>query len=199
MIGWPHRRSAAAPGLLARSRTSELLFADFYDELHPTVLRFFAKRTRDGEGAFDLTAETFAKAFEKREQFRGSSEEEAAGWLWSIARNELAKYHRTRTVELGALQRLGFERPAPSDAELRKIEELAAGEDAREQVEQAMAGLPPEQQEVLRMRFIEEMAYPEIAEALGVSSEVVRARVSRGRKVLKDNAHLKAAARELEG
>lgn len=91
---------------------SERLFADFYDELHPTVLRFFAKRTRDGESAFDLTAETFAKAFEKREQFRGITEEEAAGWLRSIARNELAKYNRTRTVELGAPQRLGFERPA---------------------------------------------------------------------------------------
>ncbi len=62
-----------------------------------------------------------------------------------------------------------------------------------------MAGLPPEQQEVLRVRFIEEMAYPEIAKALGVWCEVVRARVSRGRRVLKDNAHPKAAARELEG
>jgi RNA polymerase sigma factor (sigma-70 family) len=165
----------------------------------PAVLRFFAKRTRDAERAFDLTAETFAKAFEKREQFRGSTDVEAAAWLWSIARNELGRYHRRASVELAALHRLGLERPAPSDAELRKVEELAATEDAREQVERAMAGLPPEQQEVLRMRFIEEMAYPEIAKALGVSCDVVRARASRGRKVLKDNAHLKAAARELEG
>jgi RNA polymerase sigma-70 factor (ECF subfamily) len=198
MIGRPHRRPAWGLGVRARAAASERLFADFYDELYPTVLRFFARRTRDGESAFDLTAETFAKAFEKREQFRGRTEEEAAAWLWSIARNELARYHRTRTVELGALQRLGFERPAPSDGELREVEELAAGEDAREKVEQALAALPPEHQQVIQLRFIEERSYPEIAQMLGVSCDVVRARVSRARRVLKDSEQLKAAARELE-
>jgi len=165
----------------------------------PSVLRFFAKRTHDAERAFDLTAETFAKAFEKREQFRGGTDVEAAAWLWSIARNELGRHHRRRSVELAALQRLGLERPVPTDAELRQVEELAAAEEAREQVAHAIARLPVEQQEVLRMRFIEEMAYPEIAEILGVSCEVVRARVSRARRVLQEDAHLKAAAKELEG
>src|SRR5271154_5533921 len=112
------------PGLLARSRTSDAPFADFYDVMAPAVLRFFARRTRDSERAFDLTAETFAKAFEKRQDFRGSSDEEAAAWLWSIARNELARHGRTRTVELAALQRLGLERPNPTDVELRQVEEL---------------------------------------------------------------------------
>ena len=195
------RSGSADPsrGRFARTQATHAPFADFYDAMAPAVLRFFAKRTRDAERAFDLTAETFAKAFEKREQFRGSTDVEAAAWLWSIARNELGRYHRRRSVELAALQRLGLERPAPTDAELREVEELTASEEAREQVERAMARLPPEQQEVLRMRFIDEMAYAEIAARLGVSCEVVRARVSRARRALQDNAHLRAAARELDG
>ncbi len=193
-----HRRSADKMGLLARSRASQASFADFYDEMAPSVLRFFARRTRDSERAFDLTAETFAKAFEKRRDFRGSSDEEAAAWLWSIARNELARYHRTRTVELAALQRLGLERPAPTDEELRQVEELTAAEDVREHVELALALLPADQREAIRLRFVDELSYPEIAQVLGVSYDVARARVSRGVRTLKASGHLKDAARVFE-
>jgi RNA polymerase sigma factor (sigma-70 family) len=178
VIGLP-RVTSRRPGLLARSRTSEQSFGEFYDAMAPAVLRFFARRTRDSERAFDLTAETFAKAFEKRHDFRGYTDEQAAAWLWSIARNELARYSRTRKVELAALARLGLERPDPSGAELRHIEELAAEEDIREHVDLALAVLPLDQREVVRLRFVDELSYIEIAQALGVSYDVVRARSSR--------------------
>lgn len=197
-MGSPHRLIGRMPGLLARSRTSDRSFADFYDVMAPAVMRFFARRTRDGERAFDLTAETFAKAFEKRQDFRGSSDEQAAAWVWSIARNELARYHRSRTVELAALRRLGLERPELSDEELRQIEELTAAEDVREHVDLALAVLPADQREAIRLRFVDELSYPEIATALGVSYDVVRARVSRGLRTLKDSEHLQAAVRVLE-
>jgi RNA polymerase sigma-70 factor, ECF subfamily len=164
----------------------------------PAVLHFFAKRTRDSERAFDLTAETFAKAFEKRRDFRGHSDEQAAAWLWSIARNELARFSRTRKVELAALARLGLERPDPTDEELRAIEELTAVEDIREHVEDALAVLPLDQREVIRLRVVDELSYIEIARALGVSCDVVRARASRGLRTLRASEHLEAAVRVLE-
>ena len=117
---------AKVTAALLGSKEHSWCFADVYDELSPAVLRFFARRCRESELAVDLTAETFAKAFEKREDFRGSSDREAAAWIWSIARNELARYHRTRSVELSAIRRLGLERPRPTDEELRRIEELTA-------------------------------------------------------------------------
>jgi RNA polymerase sigma factor (sigma-70 family) len=197
VIGLP-RVTSRRPGLLARSRTSEQSFGEFYDAMAPAVLRFFARRTRDSERAFDLTAETFAKAFEKRRNFRGYTDEQAAAWLWSIARNELARYSRTRKVELAALARLGLERPDPSGAELRQIEELAAEEDIREHVDLALAVLPLDQREVVRLRFVDELSYIEIAQALGVSYDVVRARSSRALRTLRASEHLEAAVRVLE-
>ena len=194
----PRRLAGRIPGLLARSRSSDLSFADFYDVMAPGVLRFFAGRIRDSERAFDLTAETFAKAFEKRRDFRGSSDEQAAAWLWTIARNELARYHRSRGVELAALRRLGLERPDLSDEELRKIDELTAAEHMREHVDLALAALPPDQREVIRLRFVDELTYAEIAQTLGVSYDVVRARASRGLRTLKESEHLQAAVRVLE-
>ncbi len=99
-------------GLLARSRSSGEAFADFYAATSPAILRFFARETRDPQRAFDLAAETFAKAFEKRHDFRGVSDDQAAAWLWAIARSELALYWRSRTVEFSAIGRLELERPS---------------------------------------------------------------------------------------
>ncbi|HEX4467256.1 MAG TPA: sigma-70 family RNA polymerase sigma factor [Solirubrobacteraceae bacterium] len=185
-------------GMLARSRTSVRMFADFYEQLSPSVLRFFARGTHDPHAALDLTAETFAKAFERRHGFRGATDEQAAAWLWTIARNELNRYRRSRTIELAALGRLGLERPDPSDAELRDIERLTAAEEVREHVENALALLPAEQREVLRLRFVEHLGYPEMAEKLGVSAEVVRSRTSRALRSLRGNHHVHHAVQALE-
>jgi RNA polymerase sigma-70 factor (ECF subfamily) len=184
--------------LLARSRASPHAFADFYEEFSPQVLRFFATRTLDPHRAFDLTAETFAKAFEHRRDFRGASDEQAAAWLWRIARNELALYQRSRSVELAAVQRLGLERPALNDEELLHVERLIATEELHEQIQHALEVLPDDQQEVIRLRFFDDLSYEEMAHRLGVSNDVVRTRTSRALGALRRSAHLHEAVQGLE-
>ena len=185
-------------GMLARSRTSSRDFADFYDGMAPQVLRFFATQTSDGQAAFELMAETFAKAFEKRRDFRGTSDNQAAAWLWRIARNELARFWRSRSVEIAALQRLGLERPAPSDEELREVERLIATEGIRQQIPHVLGTLSPDQQQVIELRFYEDLSNEEIAERLAVSNDVVRARMSRALRALGANERLQAAIETLE-
>jgi RNA polymerase sigma-70 factor (ECF subfamily) len=181
-------------GLLARSRVTPKAFAGFYAHLAPSVLRFFARHTQDGQVAFDLMAETFAKAFEKRHDYRGVRDEQAAAWLWRIARNELARYQRSRSVELAALTRLGLERRAPSERELREVEHLLALEGiVREHIPEALGSLSPAQQHVIHLRFFEDLSNEEIAERLAVSNEVVRARISRALRILSANHHLQSA------
>ena len=186
------RSGSRARGTLARSLASPPEFANFYEQLSPAVLRFFARQTGDGQAAFDLMAETFAKAFEKRHDFRGANDEQAAAWLWSIARNELARFWRSRSVELAALDRLGLERPAPSDDELRAVERLMANEGIRPQIRVALDTLSPDQQEVIKMHFLDGLSYREIAERLSVSHDVVRARASRALRALGASEHLQA-------
>jgi RNA polymerase sigma factor (sigma-70 family) len=192
------RPGSETAGLLARSRASPRVFADFYDVMAPSILRYFAHQTRDPHSAFDLTAETFAKAFEKRDGFRGQTDEEGAAWLWAIARNELARFRRSRTIELAALNRLRLERPAPSDRELRRVEQLTATDEARRHIEQALTTLPPEQREVLELRFVEYLGYEAIAAQLGVSTDVARARTSRALRTLRESDHVHQAVHALE-
>ena len=51
-------------------------FAAVYRTHARSILILLARRTYDPEAALDLTAEKFARAFEARRRFRGSTEEE---------------------------------------------------------------------------------------------------------------------------
>ncbi len=44
---------------------------------------FLARRTADPEVALDLWGETFAQAVAGRRRYRGTTDEEAAGWLYA--------------------------------------------------------------------------------------------------------------------
>ena len=159
-------------------------FASFYEDTYPAVLRYLVHKTGLAQVALDLTAETYAKAFENRGRFRGSTREEALGWVWAIARNELRMYWRTRSVELSAVDRLQLPRPAADDAELGRIDELLAIEQQAGPLRAKVDELPANQQAVIRMHVIEERDHAEIARMLAVSTDVVRARLSRGLRKL---------------
>ncbi len=148
------------------------------------LLVFFGRRTYDAQLAMDLIGETFARAFEQRNRFRGSSEGEAVAWVWGIARNVLADALRRGNAERRALRRLGVQAPLlGSDAEA-ELERRAGLHDMRVMVLAALETLAPDQREALRLRVVLELDYAAVAERLGISQQAARARVSRGLRAL---------------
>jgi RNA polymerase sigma factor (sigma-70 family) len=167
-------------------------FAAFYSGHSRQLLAFFARRTFDVVVARDLTAETFAQAFQHRRRFRGSTEAEAGAWLYGIARHQLSRYARTGSVRRKAVERLGIRLPEVSEDDHERVVELAGLADLRSRVAAAYSDLSGGQREALRLRVIEELPYPEIAATLGVSEETARARVSRGLRRLADAVEMTA-------
>lgn len=180
------RRDAGPCATLARLAVP--LDADaisrLYSEHARGLLRFCARRTLDPESAVDLVAECFAVAFEQRRRYRGTSDEEALGWLYGIARNLVANHHRSGAVHKRAVVRLGVERRELRSEEIERIDELAGLAGLRGDVAKGLEVLPLAQREALQLRVVDELDYPEIAARLGVSEQVVRARVSRGLRAL---------------
>jgi RNA polymerase sigma factor (sigma-70 family) len=154
-------------------------FSRVYEAKAQQLLVFILRRTFDVEVARDLTAETFAVAFEQRRRFRGRTDAEAEAWLYGIARHQLARYARKGVIHRRAIERLGIELPIVSDDDHQRVVELAGLADLRKAVADAFSTLPPAQREALRLRVIDEHAYRDVAAALGVSEETARARVSR--------------------
>lgn len=178
-----------APLSLIRSQRDPRAFGDFYREHATAVARFFARRVIDPEAALDLTAETFAQAYAGRRRFRGATEPEARAWLYTIAQRQLAGYLRQGYAADDARKRLGLERPEPSHEELERVEELGAMGDLRRRLAEQLADLPEGYREAVRLRVVEELAYPEVAHQLRITEPAARMRVSRAlaqlRSVLK--------------
>ena len=131
--------------LLVRGRYDAGAFAAFYAAYSDRVLAFHARRVLDPEVAFDLMSETFAKALERRRQFRGESAEEEQGWLFTIARGELVALLEDGQVERAALERWSIDVPPLSGAEHERIEGLAGLNALDERLSEALALLPEDQ------------------------------------------------------
>lgn len=148
------------------------------------LLTFLVRRCGDTQVALDLWAETFACAYAGRERFRGRTAEEAAGWLFAIARKQLALYLRKGAAQQRALRRLGMERPPAGPDVVAEIERRAQLDDLRRQVADALATLSERNRRAVELRVVHEMPYPEVAQRLGVTEVTARARVSRALQAL---------------
>lgn len=179
---------------LRRARREPSAFGGFYASQSRQLLAFFARRTFDVEVARDLTAETFAQAFEHRRRFRGSTDAEASGWLYGIARHQLSRYARHGKVERKALERLGIQVPTVSAEDYDHIVELAGLAELRDRVAAVFGELSDDQRDALRLRVIDERPYAEVARTLGISEQTARARVSRALRRLADATDMTSAA-----
>lgn len=169
---------------LRRSAREPEAFAPFYRRHAEALLAYLARRVHDADLALELTAESFAQAYVGRRRFRGSTDAEAAAWLYGIAKRQLALYFRKREVEQRALQRLRISVPRFDDEQRARLAELAELGDLRAALRVELERLSGAQREALRLRVVDELPYPEVARRLEISEGAARARVARGLKAL---------------
>lgn len=160
--------------------------SELYATHREPLLVFFVRRTADVQIAVDLWSETFAQAVASQRRYRGSTEEEATAWLYTIARRQLTRYYRKGAAERGALRRLGVERPEAGPELEAEIVRLSGLQDIRRELREAVAALSAETREAVQLRVLDELSYPEVAERLDISEQAARARVSRGLRTLGD-------------
>lgn len=163
--------------------------ADFrclYTANFGAITRYALRRVETPEDAADLVAETFLVAWRRRTEMPPG--EHARLWLYGVARLVLANHGRgeQRRRQLGERLRLEMrEHVIAADP----TEELVAVRAAQA----ALAGLERADREVLELTAWEQLAPREIAIALDLSPEVVRARLSRAR------ARMRARLADQEG
>ncbi len=165
--------------LLLASRTEPAAFVELYRRHAEDLVRYFAKRTLDPEAAAELTAETFAEAFASRRMYRDTGANGVA-WIYGIARHQLGRFFRRGKVDGVARRRLGMpERPLPPE-DYERIEDLIDFAPIREALVEALGSLEEDQREALRLRVIDGLPYPVVAQRLRCAEATARQRVSRG-------------------
>jgi len=163
--------------LAATARGDPDAYATFYRRHLPRVVAFSLRATGDRELAADLTGEVFAVALAACGRYR-PEHDTAAPWLLGIAHNKLRESRRRGRVEDATRRRLRIGPLALTDADLERVDELAAQDIAG--VAAAVEDLPSQEREAVTARVIDEREYREIAAQLRCSESVVRQRVSRG-------------------
>jgi RNA polymerase sigma factor (sigma-70 family) len=155
-------------------------FGAFYLRHEGSVLGFFLRRVGKAELAADLCAETFARALESRRSFDPQYGEPRA-WMFGIARHVLAESLRRGRVLDETRVRLAFEPLVIDDEDIARLEQLA-----EQPAVEALEQLPSEQRDAIAGRVIDELAYDELAASLRCSNSLVRQRVSRGLRALRE-------------
>lgn len=157
----------------AREETYRRLYAAHFD----AVLGFAVRRTDRPEDAADVTADTFLVAWRRLAHVPAG--EEARPWLYGVARRVLANHRRgdRRRGHLGDRLRreLAATLPDVSDEVVQRADVTAA-----------MDRLSARDQEVLQLHLWEGLEPREIADVLGLTTVVVRPRLSRARARLRD-------------
>jgi RNA polymerase sigma-70 factor, ECF subfamily len=156
------------------------------------VFALLFRLTSDAEEARDLAQETFLRAFQSIDRFRGDSSLKT--WIYRIAinqaRNRWRWWRRRRRDVTVSLDATDEQREQPLAATLANESSLSPEQEtlAREreaQLREALTGLRQSYREAVILRDVEGFSYEEIAQTLQISIGTVKSRISRGRLELR--------------
>ena len=178
-----HADLSVARRILAGDRDA---FQTLFDHAFPRLYRYtLARLDGDHDGARDVVQQTFCRAIESLNKYRG----EAAlyTWLFQICRNTLNDYfrytsredrHVSRLEDLPQVRAVLETIAAPLNSE---PETAAWRGDIRRLVQVTVDALPDRYAQVLEWKYVEGHSVGEIAAKLGLSDKAAESLLTRAR------------------
>src|SRR2546421_6550758 len=153
-----------------------------YRKYAPGLLIYVRMRVPSAEDAEDLVVEVFLAALEHA-NFAALSEKAKQLWLWRVTRNKVIDvYRRAKTRQSVALDDVA---EGLFEDEMFSPEYSALRQEDYMDLYVHLQSLPPLQQQILRMRFGQDLSCREIATTLGKQENVVRVTLSRSLNLLR--------------
>ena len=165
--------------LIARWKRGDERAATELVSRHAESLARFASSLGARDDIDDLVQETFVRAFQSLDGFRGDSSFRT--WLFTIERRLLLDRRRAekrRPVRVEVQE-------GDAASEYDALDAMVAGE-AADRVRQAMRELSPTQREVFALRVAEGLSYREIAEVVGTTEGAARVHYHNAMRAVKE-------------
>ncbi len=156
--------------MIKASRKDPKAFGELYNLYVEQVFRYLYSRLGNVHDAEDATAQTFLAAFESFDTFRQNGH--FAPWLFTIARNKAMDHFRQRKNTASIVEMVDI--PVEYDPLSGVIQS-----DQAVAVSKLIQVLPEEERELLRLRFLAEMSFPEIAYFLQRNEEAAKKSIYR--------------------
>jgi RNA polymerase sigma-70 factor (ECF subfamily) len=176
-----------------REQSFELLFRRF----RPRVERYLAPRVFSPEERLDLTQAIFLRIYKGLEGYRGEGSLE--GWVLHVAFNVYRDWRDRQPGGRNAVPEISIEdlpvAPEPSPGLVPSPSATASPldrivrEERLEALRQAIGELSPKQRLCVELHVYQERTMQEIAVALRISPETVKAHLFQARQRLRDKLH----------
>jgi RNA polymerase sigma-70 factor (ECF subfamily) len=147
--------------------TRQVLIA-IYEEYNAELFRYAHRLVDDVDLAEDCVSETFSR-FLRVVRDGTAPVDNVRAYLYRIAHNWVTDHYRRQPLPPISLDSDRHEEPNSNPST------LVAVELERERIRAALLSLPPEQRQVIELRFLEDWSHKEVAAALGKSEEATRA------------------------
>lgn len=152
-------------------------FEYLFTRYRESIERLFEQRLNDKDTASDLLQETFIKVYLHLDNYSKSFT--FGQWVYTIARNTLIDYLRRRSDDISIDER--FTAPAASTP---TPEESVIISQTQTHFEASLNELSEEYRRIIKMRFLDEYSYEEIAEKLGRPMNTVKTQIRRAKSAI---------------
>lgn len=161
-------------------------FALLFQAFAPRIKAFLMRSGSDAGMAEEVTQEVMVTVWRRAETY-DPAQAGAATWIFTIARNK-----RIDMIRREKRPQVDPEDPALMPDPLEQADDRMEAAQSADRLRRAMATLPEEQREILRMAYFEDKPHSAIAQECGLPLGTVKSRLrlalSRLRKDLKDDA-----------
>lgn len=144
-------------------------FAPLYWRYSKRVFRYVYSRVENQKDAEDITSQVFTDALSALPRYR--SRGRFAGWLFTFAYRRCADFHRRPIIEKLPENISAKESGDPADQVIEK--------EIFTRMEHILSSLREDERELLRLHYVAELTYREIADVLGRNQGAVKMAMSR--------------------
>ncbi len=155
-------------------------FGLLYDYYQSRIYRFVILKVGQREEAEDLTHQVFLSAWQNIKNYKHQGFP-FSSWLYRIARNQVIDYYRTSKEKVAIEQVDPNYFAVPANMNFQIDNNLAL-----EKVVQGIGQLKPEYQDIIILRFVEELSLKETAELLQKTEGAIKLIQHRAIKKLKE-------------
>lgn len=152
---------------------SDLEKEKIYRDFHGKVYGYIVSKINNQHNAEDLAADVFVKVYEKLDSF-DDSKASLSTWIYTITRNTLTDYYRTRRV---------FEEIPETQTDESSFEDDICNQEMLESLANALETLDERERDIIILRFYSGKTLKEIAAQMDISYAYI--------KILQNNAFAK--------
>lgn len=147
----------------------EEAFAWLYQKYVTRIYNYVYFRTGNSADAEDLTAKVFMRAMRHIRNYRDLGLPFSA-WLYRIAHNLVANWHRDN----GRKKEIPLDDAIPLPVLSKHPESEVVRREENEKLLRIIRKLPPERQQLIILKFVEQLSNAEIGEIMGKSEGAIK-------------------------